>query len=95
MLCVCQKQIEKVVYRAPFQHEAPIHIGLANGERRIKHELTLRALVGNAGSDQSAVVVTELVGATITVDQSQVTGRHGPLKEADERAKHLISRAES
>jgi hypothetical protein len=71
--------------------EAAIHIGFADGERRVENELPFGRAIGDTGNNGRATSVAEVVGATVGVDQAQRSCCNNPIEGMPERTEHRTS----
>src|SRR5207342_29777 len=90
-----EDELEEVVDRALFENEAAIHIGFADGERRVENEQPLGRAISDASDNGRAIAVAKIMGATVGVDQAQITCRNDPIKGMPERAEHRTKRQPS
>src|SRR5262249_13670397 len=91
---IFQDDFKKVINGALLDDEAAVHIGLADGERRIECEPDLGPFVGDARRNGRAAMVAEAMVATFGVDQVEMTYRDKLIENVAERAEHRSTEAE-
>src|SRR4026209_273505 len=66
-------------------------MGFPERERGIEEQTPLGAGIGDTGNDRGAAQVAKGKGATLGVDQAQISSRYDLVESMPERAKHRTS----